>query len=356
MHFPPRNRPGFTLIELLVVIAIIAILIALLLPAVQQAREAARRSQCKNNFKQLGLAMCNYHDNCGVFAPANLKAICANGAVSLWAGFSPHTMLLPYIDQATLYQKLSFKNTCSRDLPNRNLRNTNVPGYQCPSEISYQGGTTSVGLAGTTVGGYSNYGFMMGPLTDTWRTDLSGANGGITYPAGANYQRGMFNFDRPTRIRDVSDGTSNTVAASEFIRGDSDATTYTTGDMVYSVPSGALPPYKPSRAQLQTFSNACFAARANHNSINGISWMHPMPLHSLLTTADTPNTKLLTCGTGGCCLTDLSDGNFPARSRHSGGVHTLMGDGAARFVSDNIDFNMWQNLGSVRDGETIGEF
>ncbi len=336
-----RSR-GFTLIELLVVIAIIAALIGLLLPAVQAAREAARRAKCLNNFKQFGVAIHNYHDVFGTFPPGNLKVVCNTGNPSLWAGFSAHTMLLPFIEQTPLHNQINFNSTCSHQPPNLAIRMTEVDVFRCPSDRGRITGNPFVG-GGPNLTGHSNYGFSMGPLTDTWRT------------APAN-QKGLFNFDLVTRIADILDGTSNTVAASEFLLGDNDSATYTTGDMVYSVPPGPLPPYKPSRAALETFSAACFAKRANHNSYNGVSWMFPLPLHTLITTADTPNTRLLTCGTGGCCLTDLSDGNFPARSRHPGGVHVLMGDSSVRFVKDSINLDTWQSLGSINGGEIIGEY
>ncbi len=348
------KQRGFTLIELLVVIAIIAILIALLLPAVQQAREAARRTQCKNHFKQLGLALHNYHDNFRVFPPGNIPArFVAGGGLSNWGGFSPHTMLLPYIDQAPLYNLINFNVGGSREnrfVPGSNffLRQTTIEMFRCPSDSDIGGFFTG---GGVNTGGLCNYGFSMGPTADTWNVAAANARGFVNQQPS-----------KVVRIRDVHDGMSTTIAGSEWLIGDNNFTQYSrTQDCAWSVPLGALPLYKPSAGQLATYSSACAASvatpsGANHLSWSGANWMFPMPLMSMLNTIDTPNSRNLTCGSGGCCLTDLSDGNFPARSRHTGGVHVLMGDGSVRFASDSVDLAVWQNSGSIGDGEVVGEF
>src|SRR5437879_4300140 len=131
-----RRRKGFTLIELLVVIAIIAVLVALLLPAVQQAREAARRSQCKNQLKQLGLAIHNYHESFNCLPPGNTAAINTSGGFSRWGGVSVHTMILPNIDQAPLYNQYNFNMCGSYEGTNSaaTLRQARVPIYRCPSD------------------------------------------------------------------------------------------------------------------------------------------------------------------------------------------------------------------------------
>ncbi len=204
--FGQRTR-GFTLIELLVVIAIIAILIALLLPAVQQAREAARRTQCKNNLKQLGIALHNYHDTFNCFPPAHIRtqsAVPANGTLTGWRGFSVHSMLLPYIEQAPLYSSIDFNTYFDGSAGNNTARRTPLQAFRCPSDSPFK---ASVEI------GNNNYPACMGPNFGQYVT-----------PVGV--RNGMFNFDVTTRMRDIVDGTTNTIAFGEQLIGDNDNTSY----------------------------------------------------------------------------------------------------------------------------------
>jgi prepilin-type N-terminal cleavage/methylation domain-containing protein len=135
-----RRRRGFTLIELLVVIAIIAVLIALLLPAVQQARESARRTQCKNNLKQFGLGLHNYHDTFRIFpmgTNGSVRDSCTGGCA--WRGFSVHAMILPYIDQAPVYNGMNM-NAMYNELENSPLSAVKMPAFRCPSQDPIPGG------------------------------------------------------------------------------------------------------------------------------------------------------------------------------------------------------------------------
>lgn len=193
---------GFTLIELLVVIAIIAILIALLLPAVQQAREAARRTQCKNNLKQFGLALHNYHDTYNNF-PRFVQGSIYDGAGDGWRSFSAHAMILPYIDQAPLYNQINFNlNACCDNggAPSNNdglLNNKKLPAFLCPSDSPP-----------SNMGAPNNYAVCMGPNTG-FDADINGGQ-----------QNGMFNRHQWVGMRDIKDGTSNTIAVSEIMTTD----------------------------------------------------------------------------------------------------------------------------------------
>lgn len=331
-----KRKRGFTLIELLVVIAIIAILIALLLPAVQQAREAARRTQCKNNLKQLGLALHNYHDTFNLFPPAHMRtqsASPATGALTGWRGFSLHAMILPYIEQTNLFNQINF-NTYFDEPSNLVARRTKIAAFLCPSDTPYPGSADI---------GNNNYAGSMGPSL-----------GQYVSPIGL--RDGMFNFDVVVRMGDIRDGTSNTIAMAEHLIGDNANTAYTPGDVVRAIPWSGSTNYKPTQADLNTYGAACDAGRANHHSHNGREWAIGMPAQTLFNTAATPNWRFPTCQPCvGCGWMD-SQGIFPSRSRHTGGVQVLLGDGSARFVSENIDLATWQNLGSIRGGETIGEF
>lgn len=311
-------RKAFTLIELLVVIAIIAVLIALLLPAVQQAREAARRSQCKNNLKQIGLALHNYIDTTNGVIPRGVNhtsgpsccCVTDNGQV----GYTIHTMLLPYIDQAPLYNQINFL-VVSSNAANTNIWKTKIPAFICPSAVpppvpgngaqphNYPAAGTAhgYGLCGIHGGGTSN-----GVFASRWGL----YNYGTTSTIGDSDDVGV--VDPQMKLASISDGTSNTMAFSEFAYGQ----------------LGALP--------------------ATHSY--GESWFLPYygsTEFSILTTA-TPNNPAPTYST------TINWGT--ARSAHEGGVHVLMMDGAVRFVSENISGLTWVALGTPKTGEVVGEF
>jgi len=313
------SRRGFTLIELLVVIAIIAILIALLLPAVQQAREAARRTQCKNNLKQIGLALHNYHDThsvfpCGVFAGLDYSATGGRGM----RGSGWFHQILPYIDQAGVYNGLAPMMSSGPPVGNDNeiyrapqeLRRMRHPAFMCPSDPN----------SGSIIGPAHADGFQGNYVMCMGSTTLP------TYGAHTTPLNGLFFFQSATRIRDCTDGTSNTMMGSEGL----------------------------SRGSGLEYGGA-------GQYWNGY-WGGP-----LFSAAQNPNTpvadRIHTCRTTtyphAPCVTVGGTGTTPgvyARSMHEGGVHVLMGDGATRFVSENIALVTWQGLATRSNGEVIGEF
>jgi prepilin-type N-terminal cleavage/methylation domain-containing protein len=343
---------GFTLIELLVVIAIIAILIALLLPAVQQAREAARRSQCKNNLKQLGLAMHNYYDVYGMFPLSQGKtqagAPAANGdnVTGYYKSRSAHMAMLPYLDQAALYNELDQDaswdyNPSSATRPtNYALARTRIAAFLCPSDLIY---------TGTNAGTYSNmpgssYGVSAGPNT--------------FYSVGLADQTGMFNFQRNVTFADVLDGSSNTIAAFETTVGDGDNSSYDARRDIVKGASGSWPGISFwTQAQLNSYGPACQSAgsAANSYSFRGATWANGLMGVTILNTLVPPNWQYPDCdqSTGG--VTD-GPGTYGARSRHVGGVQGLLADGSVRFISENLDLNTWQSLGCISDGRTLSEF
>jgi len=203
------RRRGFTLIELLVVIAIIAILIALLLPAVQQAREAARRTQCKNNLKQIGLAMHNYHDVYKVFPPGNVHKSGSQRSPRL-AAYGWATFILPYVDQKNVFDQLNVNNrdldTALRDPQIKTLVQQTLPVYRCPSDRMSDLNTkrsfnNPYGLSVAT----SNY---LGVIGTRWSTPYQVVVRGRD-------PWGMLYGDSKTRMRDVIDGTTNTLFVGE---------------------------------------------------------------------------------------------------------------------------------------------
>ncbi len=344
--FRRSNRRGFTLIELLVVIAIIAVLIALLLPAVQQAREAARRSQCKNNLKQIGLGLHNYHETYNSFprlAYGQPNAGNPSWGNLQWEGYGPHTMIMPFIDQAPAYNRLNFSISMSQS-PNVEISRQKLTVYTCPSDVAWNPGDAT-----WTGGRGNNYLFCTGP--------------NYSYGVPMGVQRGHFNLDKDVSFASLLDGSSNVIAASERTHGDSTNGSFTiNGDAVNA--GGGIRPARQNdqftapATLLTQLAAICPTPAAgvvpNHYSTNGETWMRPSNGWTMFSTLMTPNNKQVDCTDGGG-LTD-GPGSFAARSRHTGGVHALMGDGAVKFISENLDGVTWQRLGCADDGNPVGEF
>lgn len=319
------RRRAFTLIELLVVIAIIAVLIALLLPAVQQAREAARRSQCKNNLKQFGLALANYHDTYGMFALGGSGGCCATPPN---LGFIPR--LLPFLDQAPVYNQL---NMVSTDAPSQNLANGQparmaiVPVAVCPSDAQLRGnplggyGQTSYDGSLGSQGNVSNPPAAQPPATTCnpyQQFALKLQNNGDTLDI--SLISGMGSRDGPSvRIRDVSDGTSNTIHMGEIL---------------------------PS---------------CNDHSWGGFWPVNAMSFHS---STIVPINDMTTCSWAnpsqvrvpGCQRWDNWNISWGFRSLHTGGAHFLFVDGSVHFLSENINHQTYQYLGGRADGNVVTNF
>jgi prepilin-type N-terminal cleavage/methylation domain-containing protein len=313
-----RFRKGFTLIELLVVIAIIAVLIALLLPAVQQAREAARRTQCKNNMKQLGLAMHNYESTYTCW-PIGSYGISQNAfMIPNW-----RLQIFPYFDQAPLFNSMNFTLSFAGSTVNTNttaLSSKVLPAYVCPSSplnpCANLGGNTQfiqipmyVGVsgaypdvAGRTVGSNSNYG-------------------------GFYTNNGMLLHNELTRMRDAVDGSSNTIMVAEQSGqiGTSDIRSGYYGGYTGTNFAGAVTASNP--AGIDSWSGG----------LSGLQYKVNAP-----TTAGGSNSPY--------------DANTVYNSFHTGGIHVLLSDGSVRFISNNIDFNTLANLCSRNDGVPVGDF
>ncbi len=339
VHLSESKSRGFTLIELLVVIAIIAILVALLLPAVQQAREAARRSSCKNNLKQLGVALHNYHDTHFTFPGNEVGCTMLNGTRRCWEGWSGLAMLLPYVEQAPLYDTLNFNDYWYRGAANQAGSNQVISTFQCPSE-------PGSGAKYRRDSGPTSYALSAGPASG-WS---------IKPPPG------LFSMESSVRIRDIKDGTSNTVAASEVVMGRNRGKL--AASFRVSTGAGALTStgaynsrvFTNSPANIliiQNYANACLAALPTA-AVNGDDddagrfWssgrVHWGPWFNTLMP---PNTTPVCDQDTSVTTVDLKS----ASSYHTGGAQALMADGSVKFISENIDMGVWIAAGSKEGGE-----
>ncbi|WP_165247194.1 DUF1559 domain-containing protein [Paludisphaera soli] len=313
-----KHERGFTLIELLVVIAIIAVLIALLLPAVQSAREAARRIQCTNNLKQIGLAVHNYGDVVGALPPG--ASGCCNGT---WQAF-----ILPYMEQGALSNSYNFSNPRYVNLANTTVTSSFISAFLCPSNgLQHKPVSTALGADATGKISAHNYVANFG-ATDLNQQDvaLDSRFAGAPFTFIAPYTNAdhpaSSNKGKTVTIATITDGTTNTMLASEVLiipqsqelRGMTwwaDATSYT----ALLAPNSPLP-------DMMYGGGACTPTIAK-----------PTPCaHS----TGTPRLNYLA-----------------ARSRHSGGVNAAMCDGSVRFVKDSISLPVYRALSTTQGGEII---
>lgn len=337
-----RRRAGFTLVELLVVIAIIGILVALLLPAVQAAREAARRTQCTNNMKQIGLAFHNYHDVHKVFP----CFVYQNGQGSFWRGYSAFSQILPFIEQQPLHDRMktdseSFYHHWDTN-PLDVVRSSEIPTFLCPSDESFP----------TAGGGWSNgpgcnYGVSFGSTFD-WN-DYENQNGMFRARNDGNPDANI-----ETSLADTRDGTSNTLLGSEHLTGDNNDGRLMAGNSSETrIGSGFGGNIQyPDQGPLNTWGAQC-EGQTNHNSENANQWIAPQPTQTALNTVAPPNWEYPNCQFSGSGFAADRDGAYPPRSRHPSGVNCVLGDASVRFISDSIDFKTWQFFGSRNDANAI---
>lgn len=353
MNRSARPRTAFTLIELLVVIAIIAVLIALLLPAVQQAREAARRTQCKNNLKQIGLALHNYHDMANAFPPGYIYN---PNTGAPWLGWSWQTMLLPQFDQAPLYNQMSSAVSPSMNsgMPSTiswTATQTTMAALRCPSDVGSEvvptidipGPNTAANTPGTRVAAVNNYGrsnyFGVVGFNGTNSTSAvtSGLAAGTTVTTSVF--RGSFGENSRMGLRDMTDGSSNVVVVGER---------YT-------------PSLNPTTATENGIGHGIWAGAGSRGGTGGTVFGQALVLGDVAGLATVRNAA--PAATAVAYGLNANNGGVAPRgptsgfgSMHTGGGHFLMGDGAVRFLSDNVDLVLYRNLGTVNDGNTIGEF
>ncbi|MEW4563189.1 DUF1559 domain-containing protein [Bremerella sp. JC770] len=323
-----KMRRGFTLVELLVVIAIIGVLIALLLPAVQQAREAARRMQCTNQQKQLALAMHNYHDTHGTLVPgARMKGNSGGGTgptdpvsnVSWIDHGSWYIMILPFIEQNGLDSLINHNRPWAGTSHNSAARQVQVSMLGCPSDKMIK---TCLGT--TAEANYSTW-------TGSYVVNFGNTNYGQTTQDSLDFQGAPFRQQEGQRFRDIPDGLSNTLMTSEVI-----TSQQTTNNLIVSEISYAK-------------GGQMFTGFLTPNSSAPDQSTRGCPL-------DTSWTNVASCVLLASNWDSIQEVVIAPRSRHPGGVNATLCDGSVRFFSETIDTIAWRSLSSAQGGEVIGEY
>lgn len=394
-HLRQRRLLAFTLIELLVVIAIIAVLIALLLPAVQQAREAARRVQCTNNLKQIGLALHNYESTYGAFPPGRFTPDCFRAGVvqnnytnygtsggcpagtpapGFWTGIrSVHIFILPYLDLASTYDLMNFSETHSPRLVDAagNPVNQNLTAYAlvagaylCPSD----------GAASPRLTTEVNYRYNFGGSTpfggaQNWTNNSVNE---FTYQGYSVKGNGAFTIGIALRHKAFTDGLSKTAFFSERLRGSGVNIANTPidvrRDMVTADPrDGASNPQTADELMPKCISGGIVNRISSFNFSSAGRWLpgdqfsngwHEAGYTSTMYNHSAPpNWEGVDCGVGSS-LPDVPGEHavVTARSDHAVGVNVLLGDGSVIFAGNSMDLAIWRALGTRDGGETLGTF
>jgi prepilin-type N-terminal cleavage/methylation domain-containing protein len=368
------SKRGFTLIELLVVIAIIAILISLLLPAVQQAREAARRTQCRNNLKQIGLALHNYHDVHTTFPPGRM----APGKVDGWVGWiSPVFHAWPFLDQANLYNRIDQTQYRIRSQfpANLFLKEVSVAAFKCPSDPNHLAGvpTNSYRMNWGPITGGAGDNNDAGAQVDPWHSRMRGELDGVL--GGAWTDTGGLS------VGNFKDGTSNTILYSERLVGNHDSngtTKYYEGNYLYKTGGANIADTNPIKnlpntgdLDTPTLITDCAVAQAtfeaggtNHefkctfgaDTGDEVAILYSSFAAGAFNTVTGPNSKVFDCGAGSIPDSPNDVSIVAARSNHTGSVLMCLGDGSVRGVSDSIDLGVYQAASTRAGGEIQSEW
>ena len=348
------RRSAFTLIELLVVIAIIAVLIALLLPAVQMAREAARRTQCRNNLKQIGLALHNYHDAYGVFPLGSFEPDTPAWSPVRWLNTpGVFVRILPYLGEIPLYNTWNTQYSGDNNVAVRRAVQTTTMRQQlewllCPSDPNMRRAlfTQAVGTGNFQASeGDNNYRFSVGTMHSH------------------AFNNGPFSDRNAYGVRDIIDGTSNTAFASERNKGTDDQSTASQRTALVVAPNcncDANANLATNATRTQNLANVCKTLRLQTNDANLFrlgfdNWARGRFVGTLYNHIYTPNANFFDC----CHTCDAipnangEESIITARSYHPGGVNVLMGDGQVRFVSDGVADRVWQAVGSRNGQEQV---
>ena len=331
-----KSCRGFTLVELLVVIAIIGILVGLLLPAVQAAREAARRMQCSNNLKQIGLSLLNYES-------ANKKLPPGDGIeIPVTRGEIPqassHAYILPYLEAGNSYSTFDFSYQVNGNNRNSQARIQVIPSYNCPSDPAPN---RSI-VAGIIDAGATNYMQCLGATSMQWST-------------AATPNHGIFYRNSFTRIGSITDGMSNTAFFSEIRKGPNGP-----GSLAV-VAAGTQDDFRVATRPTGTSwtgndilvppLSVCESRSTSAWLYRGLQYYRGLLVATYYTHTMSPNAKLRDC-----ILSGTTFGHMAARSYHTGGVSVGLADGSVRFTTDSVDLVVWRAVGTQANGEVVGDW
>jgi prepilin-type N-terminal cleavage/methylation domain-containing protein/prepilin-type processing-associated H-X9-DG protein len=368
---------GFTLVELLVVIAILGILAGLLLPAVQAAREAARRSACSNNLRQLGLAAQNFHNAQQKFPYGRLNNIASTLAnSSQWGQFS---YLLPYLEQAAVFEQIDFTKSTSAAV-NQTALSIPIPIFRCPSDLDQMTDTSQIqNYADLQHNNYKgNAGNLLGE-TITVTDALQLATTGNTVTSLWENNNGIFRTNKQISINDILDGTSNTALFSEAVLGDgddatssvpgdwfawgsgvalSDTTGHSTATDAINVYNYAVSTYTATAIKADNAAGgATYGGATKQFSFGGRNYFAGNYAATRYNHVITPNKASLAADITHSAYTDANLNEGPsattASSRHGGGANVAVADGSVKFVSNDVDITAWRALGSIAGKETV---
>lgn len=344
------RRTGFTLVELLVVIAIIGILIALLLPAVQAAREAARRTQCVNNLKQFGLAMHNYESVNKRYPPNQINLNSSdpdltssttnpNGIPAAYYAWNQHAYLLSYFEQSSLHDEIDFDVDQNNQL---SIRRAKIEMFVCPSEVN------KVTTGNNQQAGKNNYRANYG----SWINNGANNNGVFVRVDNVRFRDRQNRTQWGIRPSEILDGLSNTAAFSERALGDEQPTTKTIkGDWYFLAAPGAVNANTGPTvsATYRTQCQALTPAQPDADSNGGQFWYAGNYRISRYNHVQTPNKTSCTVDSA----TANDHGITTASSYHPGGVNLVLCDGSVRFINDAISVSIWEAVGDRKDGKAI---
>lgn len=343
------SRRGFTLVELLVVIAIIGVLVGLLLPAVQRARESARRSSCSNNLKQLGLGMHGYVAARKTFAKGGSFPPGLSGTAAGWqfpyTFLSAHVMVLPFIEQADLYNFVNKSKTSTQTHDAATFGLAPVKGFLCPS-------SNQTFKSGTSLGPGNQYAWSAGsnPTMAGYGSPYQPASGPHTEANILQTTNGMIVAIRGTKISEVPDGLSKTMLAAEILSG--------AGGATYPFDAFAVSSWTATDLNFMTeaeLNTAGSSTPSASSAENGLRWSRCLPMQTLLNTAAPPNWVHPTVGAVqlGGWLNSFPNQIIPPRSMHDGGVNAVMADGAVVFIRNEVNVTLFQRLGHRSDGSAV---
>ena len=364
-----RRRNGFTLIELLVVIAIIAVLIALLLPAVQQAREAARRTQCRNNLKQLGLAFHNYISAYRMTPLHEFRAASDYAGGNGSAGYkSWYCGILPYVDQAPLYNMLNFSSGegwgafAAGTSPQMQVSRVQVAAFKCPSESQVN---ATQGINSANFNYLANAGRprnLLKPGDPSTGAAAPPPSKGIISmsrmtPGGPYSSNWRSTTNQAFSIDSITDGTSNTAMLSESMVSNGSTKNQDNRRNLCYTNSAMIEQYDAYMDAVVRDGLSGAINWGDWTQYKGLSWMYSdaweKHVYAHLFPPNTVNIAAYSSDTFRCYE---GDGGITASSEHVGGVHVAMMDGSVRFVSNSIDLGVWWATGTKAEGEIIGEF